>query len=162
MNLPVGEAVARMVSFDESRADERIAQLLNAGFSGYVVATAEGLAGIEEAVLLIRGNAVIGAIFEAVKSGAIFFGLDALRLSLNLLKAKKGVFDVNALSSQQIDLIIAFNEKVQLLQPVDMQTFGRLLPAEYRPQLVHDVLHGSQGPADDKEKVLKRFGLGSI
>ncbi len=162
MNIPVGNIVEKRVSFEKTAADKKVTQLLNSNFSGYMVATAEGITGIEEAILLILGREIIGAVFEAISINKTFYGLQGLRLSLNLLKAKKGVFDVNALTKQQIDLIIAFNEKIALLHPVGIDIFLKLLPAVYRPGTVLELLKADLSKTEQREKILKRFGLGSI
>lgn len=162
MNIPTGELVEKRVSFEKAAADKKLNQLLNSSFNGYLVATAEGITGIEEAILLLRENEIIGAIFEAISLNKTFYGVEGLRLCLNLLKAKKGVFDVNALTKQQIDLIIAFNDKIELPHAVGIDTFLKLLPATYRGMIVNSLVKGELEGTEEREKILKRFGLGSI
>ncbi len=162
MNIPVGKVVEKRQSFEETAPYEMVMALLKAGFNGYVVATIEGPTGIEEALFLIRGKEITGAIFEAGRSSKIFYGLEALQLGLNLLRAEKGVFDVNALTIQQIDLIVAFNDKLELRKPVNKDVFAKLLPSSYHPDATLRKLKDWLPEAESKENVLKRFGLGSI
>lgn len=162
MNIPVGKLVEKRVSFEETMPAEKVPGLMDKGFSGYIAATVEGGSGLEEALLLFREGEAVGACFEAITAGERFFGIAGLRLCLNLLAAGKGVFDVNSLTRQQVDLIIAFNDKVALKKPLERKTFSKLLPASYSPEIVSRVLKGVSGEKDAREKALKRFGLGSI
>jgi len=162
MNLPVGDVVEKRVPFDKAAPDEKVSELLGKGFNGYFVATAQGAAGMEEGLLIIRNREIVGAIFEAMAFGKVSFGIIALKLALNAIRAEKGVFDASVLSKQQIDLIIAFNDKVELRKPVDKAMFSRLLPASYRKEVALGAIKGALPESDPRESVLKRFGLGSI
>ena len=114
MNIPVGTIEEQRTAFSKSNPFEKLAGLLKIGFDGYLIATVEGASGLEEGLLLIRGKEITGAVFEALRVNKQLFGTEALRLVFNLLMARKGIFDVNRLSRQQIDLIIAFNAKLVL------------------------------------------------
>ena len=162
MNIPIGEVEAQHIPFSESEPFSKIAELMKSGFNGYIVATAEGVSGLEEGLLMIRDAAIIGAVFDALRVNKQFHGVSALRLVLNLLKAKKGVYDLNKLSKQQIDLIMAFNEKIKLLKIVDAAILSKLQPKAYNAEIVSKELVIEAGPAESKSNILKKFGLGSI
>jgi hypothetical protein len=162
MNIPVGEVKLQRKPFSESSPFEAIVGLLKNGFDGYIVATIEGASGLEEGLLLLRGREIIGAVFEALRINKQLSGVESLRLVLNLLKAKKGVFDVNALSRQQIDLIIAFNEKLVLPKPLGESLLLKLEPSSYQPELVSKALEIELEAMDSRHGLLKKIGLGSI
>lgn len=162
MNIPIGNVEEEHLSFSESNPLNKINHLMQSGFDGYVVATIEGISGLEEGLLLLKGKEIVGAVFDALRINKQLYGVPALRLSLNLLKARKGVFDVNRLSRQQIDLIIAFNEKIRLAKPITMPMLPKLLPSKYKPDIVSKELAVDLGVSETKYKLLKRLGLGSI
>ncbi len=162
MNIPIGNVEEQHLSFSENNPLNKIKQLMQSGFDGYVVATIEGVSGLEEGLLLLKGKEIVGAVFDALRINKQLYGVPALRLSLNLLKARKGVFDVNRLSRQQIDLIIAFNEKIRLAKPIAMPMLSKLLPPKYKPAIVSKELAVDLGVSETKYKLFKRLGLGSI
>ena len=162
MNIPAGEVLEKRVSFQGTDFQQKFSELMKGGFNGYAALTIGGASGIEEGFLVFRESEIVGALFEATKLGKQFFGLAALRLALNVLRAKHGVFDINRLSRQQVDLIIAFNEKIQLPKPVTAQMMPKLLVGEYSGELVNRALSLSQGSEVSREAVLSKFGLGSI
>ena len=162
MNIPIGKTEAEQKGFDEEKPFERLKSMVDTGFNGYLVATIEGVTGLEEGLLMVREKEIVGAIFDALRVNKQLYGIPALRLVLNLLKAKKGVFDVNGLSKQQIDLIIAFNEKVHLHKPVNMSLLKKLEPEEYRKDLVSKEMAFDLTAEETKQNLLKRMGLGSI
>ena len=162
MNIPVGDVEEKQVSFAEQPPFEKAKKLMQLGFDGYLVATIEGASGMEEGLLLIKQNQVVGAFFDAIRAKKQLYGLSALRLALTLFKAKKGVFDVNRLSRQQVDLILAFNEKIALPKPLDLPMFSKLEPSSYRADLVSKELAIDSGAKDTRYNILKKLGLNSI
>ncbi|MFA4855009.1 MAG: DUF2226 domain-containing protein [archaeon] len=162
MNIPVGTIEEQRKAFSESNPFEKLAGLLRTGFDGYLIATIEGVSGLEEGLLLIRDKEITGAVFEALRINKQLFGPEALRLVFNLLRAKKGVFDVNRLSRQQIDLIIAFNEKLVLSKPLDESLLLKLEPSSYQPALVSKAFEIELESTDSRHGLLEKMGLGSI
>lgn len=161
MNIPIGSIETAQVPFSEEEPFQKLQGLLESGFNGYLVATAEGFSGMEEGLLMVRGSAIVGAIFDALRLDKQLYGLSALRLVLNLLRAENGVYDVNKLSSQQIDLIIAFNEKVKLPKPIEASVLSKLRPPAYSTELVSRAL-SVRRESDSKANLLSKLGLGSI
>jgi len=162
MNIPVGKVEEAQVHFSESQPLDKVKQLLQSGFSGYLVATTEGATGLEEGLLMLKNKEVVGAIFDALRINKQLYGVPALRSVLNLLKAGKGVFDLNVLSVQQIDLIMAFNEKIKLPKPIAVQMLSKLAPSKYNPGFVSNELAVGMQATDTKSNLLKKLGLGSI
>lgn len=162
MNIPIGKVVEERQSFSGNDPFAKTESLVKSGFNGYMAATIEGVTGLEEGVLLLRKNMVVGAVFDALRADKQLYGIKALRLVLNLLKSKKGIFDVNMLSKQQIDLIIAFNEKIRLPKELDRQMLSKLKPRSYNGQLVLKELAIDLNARDSRYNLLKKLGLGSI
>ena len=162
MNIPVGEVVEQHKPFSEIAPFKRLEKLLDSDFDGYFVATIEGISGLEEGLLLIKEKKILGAVFDPLRINKQVYGPIALRLVFNLLKAKKGVFDLNKLSRQQIDLIIAFNDRITLLKPVEKQLLSKLEPGSYQGALVSKILELEIKSSSSRHNLLKKLGLGSI
>ena len=162
MNIPVGEVVEQHKNFTEIAPFEKLKQILDSDFDGYFVAVIEGISGLEEGLLLIKEKKIVGAVFDSLRLNKQVYGPLALRLVFNLLKAKKGVFDLNKLSRQQIDLIIAFNDRITLLKPVEKQLLSKLEPNSYQEALVSKILELELESSASRHNLLKKLGLGSI
>ena len=162
MNIPIGKVVEEHQSLSDNDPFAKMEKLLKSGFNGYLVATIEGVTGLEEGVLMMKQSQVVGVVFDALRFNKQLYGLKALRLVLNILKAKKGVFDLNKLSKQQIDLIMAFNEKIRLPKEVDRSIMLKLKPSEYKADLVSKELAVDLSQKDTRYNLLKKLGLGSI
>ncbi len=162
MNIPVGTVVEQHKSFSEIVPFKRLEKILESDFNGYFVATIEGISGLEEGLLLIKEKNIVGAVFDSLRLNKQVYGLLALRLMFNLLKAKKGLFDLNSLSKQQIDLIIAFNDCITLSKPVEKQLLSKLEPTSYQENLVSKILELELESSASRHNLLKKLGLGSI
>ena len=162
MNIPVGRVEEKHLRFSDTDPFDKLKQLMESEFDGYLVATVEGISGMEEGLLMLRKKLIVGAVFDALRLNKQLYGVEALRLTFNLLKAKKGIFDVNKLSKQQIDLIMAFNEKMRLAKEVDKSMLSKLKPSSYRESLVSKELAVDFNAPDTKHNLLKKLGLGSI
>ncbi len=162
MNIPVGEVVEEHKSFSEIAPFTKLENLLDSGFDGYFVAAIEGISGLEEGLLLIKENMIVGAVFVSLRINKHVYGPLALRLVFNLLNAKKGMFDLNKLSRQQIDLIIAFNDRITLVKPVEKQLLLKLQSGSYQGALVSKILELELESSASKHHLLKKLGLGSI
>jgi len=162
MNIPIGEVVEQHKSFSEIAPFERLEKILDSDFDGYFVATIEGISGLEEGLLLVKEKKIVGAVFDSLRLNKQVYGPLALRLVFNLFKARKGVFDLNKLSRQQIDLIIAFNDSITLLKPVEKQLLSKLEPDSYQEALVSKILELELESSASKHNLLKKLGLGSI
>ncbi len=162
MNIPIGEVVEQHKSFSEIQPFKRLEKLLDSDFNGYFVAAIEGISGLEEGLLLIKEKKIVGAVFVSLRINKQVYGPLALRLVFNLLNSKKGVFDLNKLSRQQIDLIIAFNDRITLEKPVEKQLLLKLGSGSYQGALVSKILELEFESSASKHNLLKKLGLGSI
>jgi hypothetical protein len=132
------------------------------GFTGYLVLTIEGAHGVEEAVLFFRGFEIIGALYEFTRYGKTVYGSEAFKLALNSGAARNGVMDVYALTAQQTDLVIAFNNKILLTAPVGIRTLHTHKVKNFDEKLAEKHLHGLMEKKESKLQILKRFGLGRL
>lgn len=163
LNLPMG--VSRILAknvkaFDSKRELEDMA---NASFSGYIVESLFGNAGVEESALLFRSGQGIGAVYEYYGSKQTLSGDMALPHVMNGYLAENGVLDIMELSTQQVDLVTAFNSKLRLSKPLMKGMFRPLVKDRYDAAL-SQVVANAQFPTQpvSKESLFKKFGLAGI
>lgn len=159
MDLPVGEVKEKNIVLKEIDIFKKISGLMQKDFSGYAVITIEGRSGVEEGAALVLKGELIGSIFEYLRFDRKVFGDSALLHFLNASRADFGIMDLVSLSRQQIDLIIAFNEKIELGKPVSPKDLQRLVPDSYNPKFAENFLGKELEKKESKFDVFKKIGL---
>lgn len=159
MNLPVDEIKEQNLSLKDMNIKKKLVSLLEKKFSGYAILTIDGRSGIEEGALLFRDGEAIGAVFEYLRFGRSLFGDAALLHFLNASKAEFGILDIIGLNSQQIELIIAFNEKIELNKPVSAKDLAKIVPDKYNPKFAENELKSELSKKESKFDIFKKIGL---
>lgn len=159
MNIPVGELVEENVSLKETNIASKLNSLLQQAFTGYLVLTVEGRSGMEEGIVLLKNGAIVGAIYEYIKFGKIFYSNAALGQLFNAALAEFGVIDIAALSKQQVELIIAFNERIELSQQLSQKDLQKLLPKKFNAEIAEKALGKELKKRESKFDVFKKLGL---
>lgn len=162
MNIPVGEIVEENVSLKEVNLGKKLSGLMNEEFSGYVVLTVEGRSGIEEGLALLKGGTLVGGIYEYIRFGKIIYGDNALAQLLNSGLAEFGVMDVGKLSKQQIELIIAFNERIELKKKLSQKELSSATPKRYNAGAAETELGEELKKKESRFDILKRIGIGGV
>jgi hypothetical protein len=162
MNLPVGAAKETGLQLSQEGLSQTALALSREGFTGYLVLTIEGVKGVEEAVLFFKGFEIIGTIYEFSRYNKTIYGDEAFKLSLNAGAAEHGVMDVYSLTKQQLDLVLAFNNKILLRAPVGIRTLHSHKVKAFKSELSEKYLTGLIQKKHSKLEVLKRFGLGRL
>ena len=106
MEFPAGEKIEEGLTINKVNPEELFKSFMDSEFSGYIVLTIYGYAGIEEGLLLFQKGIIVGALFSYDTSNHSIEGEEALVRILNAFKAKYGVLDINSLSKQQVELTI--------------------------------------------------------
>ncbi|MDD5148572.1 MAG: DUF2226 domain-containing protein [Candidatus ainarchaeum sp.] len=159
MDLPVGEFIESGIVSKSGIVKEKLDALLETEFSGYIVLTIEGRGGIEEGALLIQQNRIIGAIFDYLNFNRKVFGDTAVSHFFNAAAADFGNMDIIALSKQQIELIIAFNEKIELSRPILQKDLARINLDKYTPKLAEGFLGNDLLKNESRFDVFRKVGL---
>jgi len=55
MNIPIGKIEEAQIRFSDKKPLEKTTELMQSGFDGYLVATIEGVSGLEEGLLMVKG-----------------------------------------------------------------------------------------------------------
>jgi hypothetical protein len=159
MEMPIGDIVQENLKTAEMNISETITKLAQQGFTGYMVATVEGYSGMEEGMLLFRKGEVVGAGFEYMRIGKEFFGDDALPLVLNSFKAVHGIVDIFALTSQQLDLVTSFQEKVNLRRKYSIKDVLKMIPKQYSVEHAKMVVSQFERKEEKKLTLYHEIGL---
>lgn len=153
MDLPAGTKLEEGLETSAINFQEKLVDLMSRDFNGYIIITIEVSDNINEAILLMKKGILIGAYYEYNKEKNEF-GEKALPLALNAGLAPYGIIDINSLSGQQLDLIIAFQEKIVLETEVRQKDLTKLMPKQYTP-----VLTSVQKTEKSKDELFKKLGL---
>jgi len=160
MNLPSGTIIEENIPLKTEILMQKIKTVMEEHFSGYIIITCSGITGIEEAIFLIRKGELSAIIvnYDAIEKELI--GEQALPHALNLLKAQHGIYDIIALTTQQIDLIIAFNEEIKLKKKYDFRAIQKMLPLKYSEEFSKKLIE--KETTKTKEELFKELGLTKV
>lgn len=130
MNFPVGGMIAKgSLPFDFIELAQRLSDRT---FNGYVVQSVKGSL-IEEGVLFFREGNIVACVVECVGSKKIVKGDEASSFFFNQTKGN-GFFHVIELAKSQVDLVIAFDEKLLLSSKIVLKDIPKLIPITFEPK----------------------------
>ncbi|MBS3061837.1 MAG: hypothetical protein J4215_04625 [Candidatus Diapherotrites archaeon] len=162
LNFPVGDAVVHLAPLSQFDA-ERVFELQKQKFSGYLVATIEGASGVEEGLLFLLEGKVVACAYSLDAFDIISYAQTGLQLFFNALAAPNGIVDVYGLSRQQVELILALEEKIGVEDPGS--GLRSLVAKRYSAELVQKLIPKESRPAaadSRKFEVLKKIELGEL
>ncbi|MCX6767938.1 MAG: DUF2226 domain-containing protein [Candidatus Micrarchaeota archaeon] len=157
MNLPSGAPVKTGIDVASVDFPALLHELLKKGFSGYLCIAVQGAGGIEEGTLLFDGKKISGGFYEYFKHNKILMGKDAWARVLNAAGAEQGVVDIYQLSSEQVELVLAFNE--QAIWVPSEKELRELKTASFSPAL-EEQAKGMR--KEEKEDLLKKYKLAGV
>lgn len=162
MNLPVGSVKEENLKTNEFDLVKKSIELMKENFNGYVVITAEGYQGVEEGILFFKKGIIVGSLYEYSKYKRFVYGDSALPMVFNVSKANFGIADIYSLTSQQLDLIIAFNEKLVLQDAVSENDVKKYAVKSYSKDFAVSALSDKLKKEESRYDILRRLGLNRI
>lgn len=162
MNLPIGEVLQQGISVKELDTKALVVSLIEKKFSGYVVVTIDGFDGIEEGAIMFKEGHMVGSFYTYDNFNISVFGNSALQQAMNALVAEKGIIDIVALSNQQVDLIIAFHDKVKVSVGIDKKNLDKIFPKSFSQEFAKKVLGDVIKEHESRKSVFKRLGLSEL
>ncbi|MCX8158187.1 MAG: DUF2226 domain-containing protein [Candidatus Diapherotrites archaeon] len=159
MNLPVDNAIEKGVRLKDFNYKNKFLDFLDKGFTGYVVVTIDGFEGIEEGVLIFKKGTIVAAIYDFLNYDSSLYGKDALNYVFNAFVCDEGVVDVYTLTPQQVDLITAFNDKIELEKKISKGDISKLFSSKYSEDLSKSFVSKFLKEHSSREEVLKKLGL---
>lgn len=147
MNLPVTNPIVKNAPLDKIIPEKLFLDLLDKKFTGYVYLVIEGKYSFEESILVLNAGKIEGAIYVIDGYDVEMYGKDAMDYCLNCYGAKNGKLNIFALTTDQIKLILLFNDKIKYTLPIknnkDLLIFKNI---KYNEALIYKIL---------KEKIVK-------
>ncbi|MFH1752067.1 MAG: DUF2226 domain-containing protein [archaeon] len=162
MNLPASNPVEQGLSLNETDVKKMVADLTTHNFTGFISATVEGFDGLEESLLLFKQGFLVAVSFNYLKQDLKFLGQDAFKRVFNSLASNQGIIDVFSLTLQQLDLVMAFNEKSKLSKSVSRKDLNSFYTSNYQVEPVKVDLKQSGLRVQSKYDLLKKRGLSGI
>lgn len=163
MNLPTGVSRVLAKNVKSFEAKRELEELSASSFSGYIVETLFGNAGLEESALLFRYGQAVGATYEYYGAKQTLDGDLALPHVMNAFLVENGTLDMVDLSTQQVDLVTAFNARLRLTKPLGKGMFKPLIKERFDPLLSQTVASMQRPDVPiTKESLFKKFGLAGI
>ncbi len=162
MNLPVGEVLQQGIAVEEIDTKPLTLSLLDKRFSRHVAVTIDGFDGIEEAVVMFKEGFMVGSFYTYDNFNISVFGNSALQQAMNALVAERGIIDIVALSNQQIDLVIAFHDKVKVTVAIDKRQLEKIFPKGFSQEFAKKVLGGVVKQAESGKSGFKRLCLSEL
>lgn len=162
LNYPVGETVEEGLELAKIEKLSFLNKFFVPSFSGYIAVTIEGFSGIEEGVLFFREGTASGAAFCYDNFDIAVFGDVALESFFNSLAAQKGVIDVFRLSRQQIDLILALDERTSVNLPLTKIGIEKKIRKKYDSSFAQAAVKGLEQVITPSSDLLKKIGLGEM
>lgn len=162
MNLPIGEITQQGVDsrkFDETK---EINSLFDKLFSGYLVITIEGFGGVEEGIMIFKKGRIVGTIYEYMNYGITIFGESAIPQIFNSLAAEFGVIDVVSLTTDQVDLVIAFNDKIKLPIELGKRDVSKFFVKKFSPSYAAKVLSKVVEKQETTKTIFDKLGLSDL
>ncbi|PIU02611.1 MAG: hypothetical protein COT55_02595 [Candidatus Diapherotrites archaeon CG09_land_8_20_14_0_10_32_12] len=160
MNIPTGERVAENISTAKVDVRKVISDLENKKFSGYISVTNNNGFGFEDGALFFKLGNVIGSVHTFLFYDKSVYGDESAALFFNSFASKSGCFDVFRLTSEQMELIVTFNDKILFKSQNNQKLFDNYVK-EYKASLVEKYIDRSSS-SKDKYGLLKEIGLGNI
>jgi len=166
MNLPSGNVLKQGLILKENDAKKLVAGLIEEKFSGYVALTIEGFDGLEEGTLLFKRGFGVACIFEYLKFDLTVISDLALAHFFNAAGASFGIIDAVQLSDLQVDMSIAFDEKIKLSTALDKKALDKFSISKFDNSFAEKTLQEAISLKGQKEtskkELFKRFGLGEM
>ena len=162
MNLPSGEIVEENLELKNVDVAGLVKALVDKEFTGYVVNTIFGYAGIEEGALLFKKGELAGCYFEYTNFGIVVFGNDAISQTFNSFGALQGALDIVSLSGQQVDLVVAFNDRLKVTVRFKKSELLGLIRTQYVSSFAQKTLSSVISESESRKSVLKKFGLSEL
>lgn len=161
MNLPVGEIISQGLNLKEIDTKKLLEGFCEKSFSGYFIATLNGVSGIEEGALIFKDGRIVASFYEYGMYKVTIFGNESLEHVFNSFAAEYCIADVVSLSNQQVDLVTAFNDKAKLETPLQKGDIGKMVQKSFSKELGQKVANESI-EKNDKAEIYKKLGLSEL
>lgn len=160
MNLPVSNPIVKNVPLDKIIPEKLFLDLLNKKFTGYLYLTIEGKYCFEESIILFNSGKIEGSIYLIDSFDIELFGKDAIHYCFNCFGATNGRLNLFSLTTEQIKLVLLFNDKIKYsLAITKTNSIPALKDIKYNEQLIDNLLKNKITKPKTSKDVLNDFNL---
>lgn len=131
------------------------------GLSGVELQARLAIEGRKIPMIFISGESTDAQIVSAMKNGAIDFLLKPFSREHLLSAVAKGI-EIDALAMQKLVKKVAFEQKIKILSPRELQTFNLLLLGFNNTQIVNELGVSLPTAKQYKSAVMYKLGLRSV
>ncbi len=160
-SLPSGKMLNKNVDISNVDFLKALVQLQKKNFSGYVALCIKGVSGFEEGTVLFDSGKIVGCAYEYFKYAKEFQGTEAFQRILNAAAANIGVMDVVELTPEQVELVLAVNQKMIFVP--DQKQMENVSVKEFSPLFEQQL--AAEQPAmrtESREELLKKYKMGGL
>ncbi|HLD62827.1 MAG TPA: DUF2226 domain-containing protein [Candidatus Norongarragalinales archaeon] len=161
VSLPSGKMLSKNADAGSIDFLKALVQLQKKNFSGYVALCIKGAGGFEEGTVLLDSGKIVGCAYEYFRHGKELQGAQAFQRVLNAAAAAIGTMDVVELTPEQVELVLAVNEK--MIYVPDQKQLEGVSVKEFSPLFEREVV--SQQPQEQnesREDLLKKYKMGGL
>ncbi len=157
MILPPGQCIKSAIDLATLDFFLLLQELTRKSFTGYLTMMIRGAGGLEEGTLVYDGGKIVACTYEYLRYDALLLGSDAFPRIVNASTAKKGIVDLYQLSSDQIKLVIAFNEKMVFVP--NEKDLRNIKVTEFSPFFEDQVKEKAK---TGRAEILKKLKMGEV
>jgi len=159
MNIPTGKPIIKGLALKNLNYQSMIQDLITKKFNGYICLTAKDNFGYEDTFIVFQEGVVSGAFHSFLDKAKENFGDNAIKLFMSCFTLKLGTLDVYALTKEQTELILTFNEKIKNMPIKDIKYLNQFVNSKYRDEIIGN---SNINVEETKYDLFKRIGLGNI
>jgi len=164
VSLPTGNVVTKNAELSTIDLVKTLLEMQERTFSGYIAACVQGAGGFEEGMVLFDSGKVVGCAYEYYNHNKVFEGSAAFQRVLNASAAKNGVVDIISLTPEQVQLVLALNEKMVFVP--DQKQLQSVKIQEFSPSFEEEATGvsgaGPAGITPSRAELMKKFKLGEM
>ncbi|PIU22642.1 MAG: hypothetical protein COT14_00055 [Candidatus Diapherotrites archaeon CG08_land_8_20_14_0_20_30_16] len=158
MNIPTGKPIIKNVALKNLNCQNMISDLSAKKFNGYICITIKDKFGYEDSFLVFQDGIIKGAYHTFLDKNKENFGDNAMKLFMSTLVVQFGTLDVYALTKEQTELILTFNEKIKTTPIKEYKYLSQFVTPKYR----EEIIGTTEGENESKYDLFKKIGLGNI
>lgn len=158
MNIPSGKPIAKGIALKNLNYNNMLLDLMQKKFNGYVCLTVKDKFGYEDSFVIFKEGVILGAYHNFFDVNKESFGEMAIKLFMSCFTAKFGTLEVYALTKEQCELILTFNEKIKNQPIKDIKYLNQFVNPKYRENIVETPIKKE----DSKYDLFKKIGLGNL
>lgn len=160
MNLPVTNPIVKNAPLNKIITEKLFLDLFDKKFTGYIYLTIEGKYCFEDSIILLNNGKIEGAIYIVDGFDIELLGKDAISFCFNCFGANNGKLNIFALTSDQIKLILLFNDKIKFsLEIKKKKEIPSLKNVKYNEALIYNLLKDKIVKNKTAKDVLNDFNL---